>query len=74
MFSAYGKVRDVYMPRDFHTRQPRGYAFVEFLDNRDAADAKHALDRSRMNGRDIDVIFAKVCVRACVRVCAQCVC
>lgn len=32
----YGKVRDVYIPRDHYTKQPKGFCFVEFFDGRDA--------------------------------------
>ena len=30
------QVRDVYLPQDYYTRMPRGFAFVEFDDERDA--------------------------------------
>lgn len=33
----FNKVRDVYIPQDFHTGKPRGFAFCEFHDERDAA-------------------------------------
>lgn len=36
LFSKYGEIRDVYMPLDHYTRRPRGFAFVEFLEARDA--------------------------------------
>ena len=29
LFSQYGKIRDVHIPIDFNTRQPRGFAYVE---------------------------------------------
>ena len=76
VFERFGKVRDVYMPVDFYTKQPRGYAFVEFLDRRDAADAQADLDRTRVGGRDITVIFAKVCmcVARPLSVCGHLVC
>lgn len=60
LFSKYGEVRDVYMPLDFHTRMPRGFAFVEFTSHEDARDAQEALDRYRMGDRDLTVLFAKV--------------
>jgi hypothetical protein len=28
----YGRVKDVYMPRDYYTRRPKGFAFVQFFD------------------------------------------
>ena len=30
VFSKFGEVKDVYIPRDHYTREPRGFAFVEF--------------------------------------------
>lgn len=36
MMERYGDVRDVYIPLDFYTKKPRGFAFVEFVDSRDA--------------------------------------
>ena len=29
LFSQYGHVRDVHIPMDFNTRQPRGFAYLE---------------------------------------------
>ncbi|KAK9811853.1 hypothetical protein WJX72_011201 [[Myrmecia] bisecta] len=54
----YGRVRDVYIPRDYYSGEPRGIGFVEFSSHRDAEDARYALDRSMMNGREISVVFA----------------
>lgn len=31
IFEKYGPVRDVYIPLDYFTRRPRGFAFVEFF-------------------------------------------
>lgn len=30
MFSKYGPVSDVYVPLDFYTRYPRGFAYVQY--------------------------------------------
>ncbi|KRZ56545.1 Serine/arginine-rich splicing factor 12, partial [Trichinella nativa] len=30
MFSKYGPVRDVYIPLDYYTRRPRGFAYIEY--------------------------------------------
>lgn len=46
-------------------RQPQGYCFIEFYDEKDAEYAKRKLDGERLNGRSIAVVWAKV--RACGR-------
>ncbi|KAL1237657.1 Serine/arginine-rich splicing factor [Trichinella spiralis] len=59
MFSKYGPVRDVYIPLDYYTRRPRGFAYIEFEELKDAEDALYALDRVRYHGSDLEVEFAK---------------
>jgi len=59
IFSRYGDVRDVYIPEDYYTKRARGFAFVEFYDGRDAADASHHLERYIVDGREISIVFAK---------------
>jgi RNA recognition motif-containing protein len=41
-------------------REPQGFAFIEFYDERDADYAKRKLDREMINGREISVLYAKV--------------
>ncbi|XP_057684576.1 serine/arginine-rich splicing factor 10-like [Corythoichthys intestinalis] len=58
-FGRYGPVVDVYIPLDFYTRQPRGFAYIQFEDVRDAEDALHSLDRKFVCGRQIEIQFAQ---------------
>jgi len=58
-FEKYGDVGDVYIPRDRHTRESRGFAFVRYYDRRDAEDAMDALDGAIMDGRELKVHMAK---------------
>ena len=51
-FSKYGKVIDVYLPRDYYTKRPKGIAFVQFPDPDEAADAEKALDGTTLCGVD----------------------
>ncbi|KAB2598252.1 serine/arginine-rich SC35-like splicing factor SCL30 [Pyrus ussuriensis x Pyrus communis] len=39
-FERYGEVRDVYMPKDYYTGEPRGFAFIQFVDSYEAAEAQ----------------------------------
>uniref|UniRef100_A0A8I7B7B9 RRM domain-containing protein n=1 Tax=Hordeum vulgare subsp. vulgare TaxID=112509 RepID=A0A8I7B7B9_HORVV len=59
-FERFGPVRDVYLPKDYYTREPRGFAFVEFVDPYDASDAQYHLNRTLFFGREItDVVAAE---------------
>ncbi|OWZ23884.1 DNA replication licensing factor [Phytophthora megakarya] len=58
-FERYGEVRDVYIPKDYYTKEPKGFAFVEFRSEREADDARRNLDGVRIDGRDIRVVFAQ---------------
>jgi RNA recognition motif-containing protein len=48
LLSAAGTVVDVYMPADRATGKPRGFAFVEFASEGEAAEAIR-----QFNGRDV---------------------
>uniref|UniRef100_A0A8C6AQV3 Serine and arginine rich splicing factor 10 n=1 Tax=Monodon monoceros TaxID=40151 RepID=A0A8C6AQV3_MONMO len=50
-FGRYGPIVDVYVPLDSYTRRPRGFAYVQFEDVRDAEDVLHNLDRKWICGR-----------------------
>ncbi|XP_051721826.1 serine/arginine-rich splicing factor 10 isoform X1 [Ctenopharyngodon idella] len=58
-FGRYGPIVDVYIPVDFYSRRPRGFAYVQFEDVRDAEDALHNLDRKWICGRQIEIQFAQ---------------
>ncbi|EFJ44931.1 hypothetical protein VOLCADRAFT_121229 [Volvox carteri f. nagariensis] len=55
----FGPIRDIYLPKDFYTGDPRGLGFVEFSDPKDAEEARHSLDGSTLAGRVISVQFAQ---------------
>ncbi|XP_070210501.1 serine/arginine-rich splicing factor 10-like isoform X6 [Littorina saxatilis] len=59
LFGKYGPISDVYVPMDYFTRRPRGFAYIQFEDPRDADDALYHLDRSRFYGRELEVEFAR---------------
>ena len=58
-FSRIGVVRDVYIPRDYHSQQPKGFAFVEYATNEMAREARDEMDRFVMKGRELEVVFAQ---------------
>jgi len=57
-FERYGAVRDVYLPKDYYTGEPRGFAFVQFVDPFDAAEAQYHMNRKNFGGREITVVLA----------------
>ncbi|XP_056005353.1 serine/arginine-rich splicing factor 10-like [Ostrea edulis] len=59
LFGKYGPLTDVYVPVDYYTRDPRGFAYVQFEDSRDADDALYHLDRTRFFGMELEVEFAR---------------
>ena len=59
VFEKYGRVGDVYIPRDRYTKESRGFAFVRFHDNRDAEDAMDAMDGALLDGRELRVQMAR---------------
>ena len=59
IFSKYGPVKDIYIPLDYYTKEPRGFAYVQFDDIRDAEDALYYEQHVRVHGRELDVQYAE---------------
>ncbi|GAA50546.1 serine/arginine-rich splicing factor 2 [Clonorchis sinensis] len=59
VFSRYGEVGDVYIPRDPYTFESRGFAFVRYPTDREADSAIREMDGRRIDGREIRVQRAK---------------
>ncbi|XP_015916055.1 serine/arginine-rich splicing factor 10 [Parasteatoda tepidariorum] len=59
LFGKYGPITDVYIPLDYYNRRPRGFAYVQFEDIRDAEEALNELDRMRFYGRELEIEFAQ---------------
>lgn len=58
-FERFGEVGDVYIPRDRHTHESRGFAFVRFYDKRDAEEAMDTMDGRKLDGREMRVQMAR---------------
>src|SRR5260221_13437158 len=58
-FSQYGKVERVNIVTDRDSGQPRGFAFVEMTEKRDAETAIAQLNGAELNGRAINVNEAR---------------
>ncbi len=59
VFSQYGKVASVSVVKDRETGKPRGFAFVEMADGKEAADAIRELNLKEIGGRSITVNEAR---------------
>ncbi|XP_026415076.1 serine/arginine-rich SC35-like splicing factor SCL30 [Papaver somniferum] len=57
-FERFGQVRDVYLPKDFYSGEPRGFAFVQFVDPYDAGEAQYHMNGQLFCGREITVVVA----------------
>eukprot|EP00227_Mantoniella_beaufortii_P008040 CAMPEP_0197582052 /NCGR_PEP_ID=MMETSP1326-20131121/5379_1 /TAXON_ID=1155430 /ORGANISM="Genus nov. species nov., Strain RCC2288" /LENGTH=171 /DNA_ID=CAMNT_0043146063 /DNA_START=110 /DNA_END=621 /DNA_ORIENTATION=+ len=57
-FSKFGTVSDCYIPKDYYTKNPKGFAFIQFPDPREAEDAERGLDRTMMMGNEVTVQVA----------------
>ncbi len=58
-FSQYGNVERVSIVTDRETGQPRGFAFVEMTEKRDAETAISQLNGADLNGRTMNVNEAR---------------
>ena len=58
-FGRIGEVRDVYIPRDFHSQQPKGFAFIEYATAEMAREARDEMNKFIVKGRELEVVFAQ---------------
>ncbi|CAL9128950.1 unnamed protein product [Musa textilis] len=58
-FGQFGPLKDIYLPRDYYTGEPRGFGFIQYVDPADAAEAKHQMDGQILLGRELTVVFAE---------------
>jgi RNA recognition motif-containing protein len=47
------------IPRDFHSQQPKGFAFIEYATDAMAREARDEMDRFVVKGRELEVVFAQ---------------
>ncbi|KQK21524.1 serine/arginine-rich SC35-like splicing factor SCL30A [Brachypodium distachyon] len=58
-FGKFGRLKDIYLPRDYYTQEPRGFGFIQYYDPEDAADAQYHMDGQILLGREVAVVFAE---------------
>ena len=59
LFSQHWNVEDVFIPKDKFTGRPKGFAFVTFATDEEAAGALEKLNGFELNGRPIVVNEAR---------------
>jgi RNA recognition motif-containing protein len=59
LLSQAGQVVDVFLPTDRATQRPRGFAFVEFATEEEAAEAIRRFDGHALDGRSLRVNAAE---------------
>src|SRR5256885_2437035 len=59
LFSQVGEIRDVFLPTDRESGRPRGFAFVEFTSDEDAAKAIEKFNGYELSGRALRVNAAE---------------
>lgn len=59
LFSRYGDLGDIYVPRYPDSNMTRGFAFVRYYRKRDAEEAMRKLDGERVDGRVLSIQMAK---------------
>ncbi|XP_047323849.1 serine/arginine-rich SC35-like splicing factor SCL28 isoform X1 [Impatiens glandulifera] len=58
-FERFGPIKDIYLPKDYYTGEPRGFGFVKFKYGDDAVAAKEHLNCTVIGGREIRIVFAE---------------
>ncbi|KAB5537430.1 hypothetical protein DKX38_014963 [Salix brachista] len=58
-FEKFGPLKDIYLPKNYHTGEPRGFGFVKYRYGEDAAEAKQQMDHKSIGGREIRIVFAE---------------
>lgn len=58
-FSRIGEIKDVYIPIDYHSKEPKGFAFIEYGTQEQARNAKEEMHRFQIKGRELEVVFAQ---------------
>jgi RNA recognition motif-containing protein len=49
----------VYIPLDYHSKLPKGFAFIEFATPDQARNARDEMNRFLMKGRELEVVYAQ---------------
>lgn len=59
LFSQFGEVSQIDIPRDRRTKLPRGFAFIHFINDEDALAAVKYINNAEFAGRILSVEISK---------------
>ena len=59
IFTKHGPITDVYLPLDYYTHKPRGFAYVQYEDVIDAEEALKRLDGYHLHGNPLEIQYAE---------------
>ncbi|KAJ1725806.1 hypothetical protein LPJ53_000067 [Coemansia erecta] len=58
-FEKFGRIKDVYIPLDFHTKESRGFGYVEYYNRDDAEAAYDSRKDIIVLGKPVAIEFAR---------------
>lgn len=58
-FLRFGVIKDIYIPLNYYNQRPKGFAFIEFEDGKDADEACAEMDQSRILDNHVSCCIAK---------------
>jgi FUS-interacting serine-arginine-rich protein 1 len=58
-FARIGQLKDVYIPMDYHSQTPKGFAFIEYATPEQARMAQAEMNKFLIKGKRIEVVFAQ---------------
>ncbi|KAI9502265.1 hypothetical protein BX070DRAFT_235928 [Coemansia spiralis] len=58
-FEKFGKIKDIYVPLDYYTKESRGFGYVEFYDREDAEAAYDRRKEITVQRKPVTIEFAR---------------
>ncbi|KAF9905207.1 Serine/arginine-rich splicing factor 10 [Linnemannia zychae] len=59
LFEPHGRVADVYIPKDYYTGNPRGFAYIQYYDEEDARRVFESGEQFVLDGRKLGLQYAQ---------------
>ncbi|KAG0312874.1 Arginine/serine-rich splicing factor scl25a transcript I [Dissophora globulifera] len=59
LFEPHGRIADVYIPKDYYSGLPRGFAYIQYQDEEDARRVFESGEQFSLDGRKLDIQYAQ---------------